>query len=153
MEGFGARGGWWVVGQAALLAAVAASLLTGGDDWGPVGRIGGGALVAAGVMLAGSGLVTLGDSLSPFPSPRSGGALVERGVYRLVRHPIYGGIALGGLGLGVYDGNPLTIWGATGLTLYLWAKAGREEARLLSHFPDYAGYRERVSRRMIPWLI
>ena len=142
-----------MVGQVALLVAVAVVLLVGGDDWGPAARAGGGALVLAGAVLATLGLVTLGESLTPFPSPRSDGALVERGVYRLVRHPIYGGIGLGGLGLGVFDGNPVAIWGAAGLVLYLWAKAGHEEERLLSHFPEYAGYRERVTRRLIPWVI
>ena len=153
MTGFAERGGWWVVGQVVLLAAVVAAVASGGDEWGAAARVGGAAVVGAGAVLAGLGLVTLGESLTPFPAPRSEGSLVERGVYRLVRHPIYGGICLGSAGLSLFDGSPLGLWCSAGLTLYLWAKAGHEERRLMSHFSDYAGYRTRVTRRLIPWLI
>jgi len=153
MRGFRDRGGWWVVGQGVLLAAVVGALLTAGEDWGAVARAGGAVVAAAGAVLASLGLVALGQSLTPFPAPRSDSVLIERGVYRLVRHPIYGGIGLGSVGIGVYDSNPLAIWAAAGLIIYLWAKAGHEERRLVSHFPDYAGYRSRVPRRLIPWLM
>ena len=153
MEGFSDKGGWWVVGQIVLGAGVVALVLVGGDDWGPVARIGGAAVAGAGALLIVLGLVTLGESLTPFPAPRSDAALVERGVYRLARHPIYGGISLGGLGLSVFDGNPLALSAAAALMLFLWAKAGHEEERLVSHFPDYAGYRTRVRSRLIPWVI
>ena len=153
MGGFSQRGGWWVVGQFALLAAILAALGTGGSDWGWGARLIGGMLAGAGCLLAGSGLVALGGSLSPFPAPRPGAALVEKGAYRMVRHPIYGGICLGASGLGLIDGNPLVITGAAALVAYLWAKSGREEQRLVAHLPDYAGYRSRVRRRLIPWVI
>lgn len=142
-----------MVGQGVLLVAVVGALLFTGEEWGMAARVAGIAVAAAGGVLAVGGLITLGESLTPFPAPRSGAALVERGVYRLVRHPIYGGIGLGSAGLGLVDGNPLAIWVSAVLVLYLWAKAGHEERRLVSHFPDYAGYRTRVTRRLIPWLI
>lgn len=153
MRGFGERGGWWVAGQVALLGAVAAALFTGGEDWGFVWRAAGAALTAAGALQAGLGLVTLGEGLTPFPAPRPDTALVERGVYRLVRHPIYGGLCLGSAGLGLSDGNPAAVVLAVALTAYLWAKSGHEEGRLLSHYSDYAGYRERVTKRLIPWIV
>lgn len=153
MAGFTALGGWWVVGQMVLLAAVAASAAAGGEDWGVAARTTGVALAAAGALQAGLGMAALGGSLTPFPAPRPGAALVERGVYRLVRHPIYGGLCLGSAGLGLFDGNPIAISLAGGLTVFLWAKAGREEERLVAHDPEYAGYRVRVTRRLVPWII
>ncbi len=39
------------------------------------------------------------------------------------------------------------------LIVYLWAKVGREESRLVSHHVDYAGYRSRVRSRLILWII
>ncbi|MCJ7725844.1 MAG: isoprenylcysteine carboxylmethyltransferase family protein [Acidimicrobiia bacterium] len=153
MEGFADRGGWWVVGQGVLLAAAVGALFSYGEDWGIVAEVAGIVVAAAGGVQALLGLISLGESLTPFPAPRSDAALVERGVYRLVRHPIYGGIGLGSAGLGLFDGNPPAIWVSAALIIYLWAKAGHEEQRLVSHFPDYAGYRTRVRRRLIPWLI
>jgi protein-S-isoprenylcysteine O-methyltransferase Ste14 len=153
MRGFTRRGGWWVAGQAVLLTAVAAAFLTGGADWGFPSRAAGLAVAGAGAVQAGLGLAALGEGLTPFPAPRPGGALVERGIYRLVRHPIYGGLCLGSAGLGVFDGNPPVIVLAGGLTAYMWAKSGHEEQRLLGHYPDYAGYRDRVTRRLVPWVI
>ena len=32
---------------------------------------------------------SLGKSLTPYPKPRDDGALVDRGPYRFLRHPIY----------------------------------------------------------------
>jgi protein-S-isoprenylcysteine O-methyltransferase Ste14 len=37
----------------------------------------------------------LGPSLTPFPAPLPGASLRQDGLYRVVRHPIYGG-GLGG---------------------------------------------------------
>ena len=153
MRRFAAKGGWWVVGQVVVSAAVVALVVVAGQDWGPVARITGSALMAAGAVMVGLGLVTLGENLTPFPAPRSEGALVERGIYRLVRHPIYGGFCSGAAGLGWYDGNLLAITAAVALAVFLWAKAGHEEARLLTHFPDYAAYRSRVRSRLIPWIV
>ena len=34
-----------------------------------------------------------------------------------------------------------------------WGKSGFEEGRLLAHFPAYAAYRDRVRRRLIPWVL
>ncbi|MCB2224600.1 MAG: isoprenylcysteine carboxylmethyltransferase family protein [Actinobacteria bacterium] len=153
MHGFTARGGWWVVGQFCLFGAVLAALVTSGEDWGAWARVLGAAVAAAGAVQAAWGLAALGESLTPFPAPRPGTAMVERGVYRLVRHPIYGGLGIGAAGLGLFDGNPLALWAAAALVLYLWAKSGHEERRLVSHFPDYAAYRTRVPRRLVPWLL
>jgi protein-S-isoprenylcysteine O-methyltransferase Ste14 len=152
MRGFGERGGWWVAGQGVLLAAWAAAFLATGEDWGTAARVTGLVLASGGVIMAALGLAALGAGLTPFPAPLPDGALVERGVYRLVRHPIYGGLCLGAAGLGVFDGNPSAVFVAAVLTVYLWIKAGHEEGRLLSHYPDYAGYRERVGKRLLPWI-
>ncbi|MFH2072487.1 MAG: methyltransferase, partial [Actinomycetota bacterium] len=79
-------------------------------------------------------------------------ALVERGVYRVVRHPIYGGIVLGSLGAGIFDGNLPASWASVALMASLWTKAGPEAGRLLARHPDYADYRGRVRGRLIPWV-
>ena len=49
-----------------------------------------GVLIVGGVMGTG-GMLTLGSNLTAFPKPIEGGALVTKGMYRVVRHPIYTG--------------------------------------------------------------
>ena len=56
-------------------------------------------LMAAGALLLGRALLDLGRNLTPTPRPRSDAELVDGGVYRLVRHPMYGGLLLTALGL------------------------------------------------------
>ena len=124
-----------------------------GEGWG-WGAVGAGAvLAAAGAGLAGGGLWTLRHHLTPYPTPLSDAALIEHGPYRLARHPIYGGIVLGAAGVSLADGNWPGLALAVALGGLFWGKSGFEEGRLLAHFPGYAAYRDRVRRRLIPWVL
>jgi len=118
------------------------------------------AAVAAGAVLAGlggamvaGGLAALGSQLTPYPAPVRDGALVERGAYRLVRHPIYGGIVLGALGVSLADGNWPGLALAAALGALFWGKSWFEEGLLATRFAAYAAYQARVRRRLIPWLL
>lgn len=153
MDSFAAKGGWWVAGQVVLLLAAAAAWIVWGDGWGLPAVGAGLALALAGTILGGTGMLALGANLSAYPEPRPGGHLVERGPYRLVRHPIYGGILLGTVGFSLADGNWPGLVVAGALALLFWGKAGFEEARLLSGLPGYDDYRGRVRRRFLPCLI
>lgn len=93
----------------------------------------------------------LGRSLTPFPRPRSGGELVTEGPFRLARHPIYGGGILFFLGWGLFS-TPLAAAAALALAV-LWDRKARFEERLLAaRYPDYADYRRRTPRRLLPFL-
>ena len=65
-----------------------------------------GLLVVGGVFGTG-GVLALGSNLTAFPKPIEGGTLVTKGMYRLVRHPIYTGLILGTLGLGIFRAKPV----------------------------------------------
>jgi protein-S-isoprenylcysteine O-methyltransferase Ste14 len=108
-------------------------------------------LVLAGLILAVRGIVDLGGALTPLPHPRDGADLVEHGVYRMVRHPIYGGLIVASLGWALVRASVA----ALALTAVLWAffhlKSTREEAWLTGRFAGYAAYRSRT-KRFIPWL-
>jgi protein-S-isoprenylcysteine O-methyltransferase Ste14 len=107
--------------------------------------------VAAGAVWFALGLRALGWNLTVFPRPKPGGVLVQHGVYRFARHPIYGGALLMFVGLGVISSVPALA--ATALLAYIWVRKSREEERLLvERFPDYAEYRSRVRGRFLPWL-
>src|SRR5262245_59703808 len=100
---WGARGEWYVVAQFILLGLVlAAPWLLGRSTWPPpwgwLARIAGGLLLLLGLVLVALGWLALGHNLSPLPHPKDEAALVETGIYGLVRHPIYSGLIAGCFG-------------------------------------------------------
>jgi protein-S-isoprenylcysteine O-methyltransferase Ste14 len=153
MRRFTERGGWWVAAQLVLLGLLGTALMVWTADWGPAATGGGWAVAAAGGGLAATGLAALGGNLTPYPSPGSDAHLVERGPYRLVRHPVYGGIVIGAAGISVVVGSIAGLSVTVGLVILFLGKSGFEEERLLRRFPAYAGYRNRVTRRLVPWVL
>jgi protein-S-isoprenylcysteine O-methyltransferase Ste14 len=111
----------------------------------------GGAAIVTGMLLAIRGVLDLGGSLSPFPRPSSANRLVDSGAYRYVRHPVYAGLVLAGLGWGLLTAAPIAI--ALTLILFGWfdLKARREEAWLVARHADYAAYRTRT-RKFVPFV-
>lgn len=113
-----------------------------------------------GAVLCVSGLVfalwaraILGGNWSGVITLKEGHELIERGPYRIVRHPIYTGI------LTMFAGTAITIGylgGVIGLLLLFvsfWVKLRREEDLMLKHFPDkYSAYQRRV-KRIIPFFV
>jgi protein-S-isoprenylcysteine O-methyltransferase Ste14 len=149
----GARGEWWVIGQAALIAALAfarrSPTWTGpAEGW---SRVLGALLIVAGVGLAIRAGFELGPNLSPFPRPGRDASLTRTGLYARVRHPIYGGVILTGFGWALWRSSGLHLLLAVVLAVYMNAKAAHEEVHLLRRFPDYDVYRK-STRRMIPWV-
>jgi protein-S-isoprenylcysteine O-methyltransferase Ste14 len=145
----GTRGEWWVVAQVLLLAAAAILSPAGPKVVSSPAAAATVALIGA-VMLV-TGAVALGSNLSILPSPREGAQVVRHGVYRWVRHPIYGGVILLTIGWAVYRGDLLHVLLAVGICLFFAAKASREERYLQDRFPDYTVYRRRTWRFM-PWV-
>jgi protein-S-isoprenylcysteine O-methyltransferase Ste14 len=92
------------------------------------------------------GFNDLGDSLTPVPRPRSDANLVETGIYRRLRHPIYAGLIAGALGWAGLTAMLGVLLVAVLLAAFLDAKARREEAWLLDRYEGYAEYRRRTKR-------
>lgn len=162
LPSLGPRGEGWVAIQGVLLVAEAAAGVaalagvaggSGGVAWDGAARLAaivvGLVLIALGGLLALRGVLDLEDALTALPHPRDGASLVDTGAYRLVRHPIYGGIVVGALGWGLATASPLAIAGAPVLLGFFTLKSGREEAWLQARYPGYAAYRART-RRMLP---
>jgi 2-amino-4-hydroxy-6-hydroxymethyldihydropteridine diphosphokinase len=150
---FVSRGLGYVIAQTVLLALGGAALWRGADlgvsGWRWVGLIPG--LIGLGLLW--SGAANLGSALTPFPAPRPEGALVSTGVYGLVRHPMYGGAVLLLLGAAVTLEAVRAGVVALGLGAVFWFKSSYEERRLSIVYPDYLAYRDRVRKRMIPWVV
>ena len=150
----GRRGEGWFLLQLVFFGAIAVSGFTGPAWRGwplATGIALGGVLICCGGILSLRGVLDLRENLTPFPKPLPGGRLVESGAYRLVRHPIYGGLILGGLGWGLVRATPLTLLGAGALAVFFDLKSRREEIWLSERYREYPAYRNRT-RRLLPWI-
>jgi protein-S-isoprenylcysteine O-methyltransferase Ste14 len=152
----GRRGEGWVVGQFGWLGLIVLlslpdvgrlSLPEGGVRWGAV--VLGGLGLAAGASLMGLGVFGLGRQVTPWPRPPGNGHMVEQGVYRFIRHPIYAGAISLGVGWACFTGSLASLLAALGLAAWMDLKARREEAWLLDRYPGYGAYRAR-SHRFVP---
>lgn len=149
----GWRGYAWVAAQFLLFGVFAWLMVRYGDPTSPAwARAIGGLLVAGAAALGGSATLVLGRALTALPQPRPGARFVARGAYRLVRHPIYGAVILGLVGLGLWDANPAAILLGAAMALFFRFKSVHEEANLVLAYPEYEQYRTRVRRRIIPWV-
>lgn len=155
----GRRGEGWVALQVACFGLLAAAIYAGPhDDGGDPAMSGtrqllGYVLGVLGAVMIGSGLAELrrARALTALPHPRDDAALVERGAYRIIRHPVYGGLILAALGLAV-----ITPWAGTFIAVALLAivldlKRRREELWLAGRYPAYAAYRART-KALIPFV-
>jgi protein-S-isoprenylcysteine O-methyltransferase Ste14 len=153
LPALGRRGEGWLAIQIVLFWAVLATGLLG-PAWAGTVRLAtsavGIALILGGLGLTARGIFDLGAARTPMPHPRPDAELVQTGVYRLVRHPIYGGLIVAAFGWGLLTASLVTVALAAVLLLFFELKSRREEAWLVERFPDYAAYRART-RRFIPW--
>jgi protein-S-isoprenylcysteine O-methyltransferase Ste14 len=146
----GDRGGRWVVAQFALMALVAlAGFLPPG--WGSLRFLAGlGAVLSLlALLLAAWSWIALERAATPFPHPKEGGRLIERGPYALVRHPMYSAGFLFFLGYSLAT-SPAALVPLAALAVLFRSKAELEEELLVERYPDYREYREHVRGAFVP---
>jgi protein-S-isoprenylcysteine O-methyltransferase Ste14 len=153
-----ARARYWLVLVIGYFLVIKSSSLPPPFDWLVVPHTTSSAWIGAflcigGLLFAVWARVILGGNWSGVITLKEGHELIERGPYRVVRHPIYTGI------LAMFAGTAIAIGyfgGLLGLLLVFvsfWLKLKREEDLMLKHFPDkYAAYQRRV-KRIIPFLV
>ena len=154
MPALGPRGEGWVLIQSLLIVAIVGCGFVGVYWPGSVESfltVVGILLVVAGAAVALLGALTLGRSFTHFPRPRTSGRLHQRGIYRLVRHPVYGGVLLLALGWSLAEA-PLALVPTALLAFVFDLKSRREEIWLRERYPEYAAYAERTHSRFIPFV-
>ena len=118
-----------------------------GQPW----RYSGLVLLAAGAGIAILGARLHGRKLSPFPRPPADGALIRRGIYGKIRHPLYAAVILSGLGWALAWGSWPSVLAVVVLIPFLHAKSLYEERLLREKFSSYREY-EKTTKRFIPWI-
>ena len=114
----------------------------------------------AGMILCVAGLgfaiwarVVIGRNWSGAVTLKEDHQLVDRGPYRLVRHPIYTGILLMYVATAIVLGHLAGCIGVVIVFGSFWIKLIREERVMLNQFPgEYTAYRQRV-KRLIPFVL
>lgn len=143
---------WWVIGQFGLLTVwLVVVVLTARPAWS--WALGLGAPIALGGLALGGGAVSsFGTQITPSPQPRNEKGLVDVGVYRLVRHPMYGAVFLSTFGLAVAALSWSGVAVAVVIAGFLRLKSAREERILGIVVDGYEHYRATVLHRLIPWV-
>ncbi|PYQ59127.1 MAG: protein-S-isoprenylcysteine methyltransferase [Acidobacteria bacterium] len=139
----------WVLLVASIFAASAIHRL-------PIGRMPdlfwlGVALILVGIAIRATAIVTLRRFFTVRVTIQESHELIERGIYKIVRHPSYSGALVSFIGLGFAFGNwlSLAIILAGALTGFAY-RIRVEEAALSSHFGEqYRQYAART-KRLIP---
>jgi protein-S-isoprenylcysteine O-methyltransferase Ste14 len=102
--------------------------------------------VFIGILLIISALFQLRKSIFPFPTPSKNASLITSGIFKYIRHPIYCGIVLLFLSIGVYYGSVYKILISFFIFGVLYLKSIHEEKLLLERFPEYLSYKNRTGR-------
>lgn len=146
------RGGCWVLGQMLLLTLLLIAGLIWRGQWGSlVSTICGVGLAILAAIFGIAGVRALGRNLTPFPHPTGSARLVQHGIYRFVRHPLYTSVICMALGWALLWKSWPALGLAVLLAVFLSAKARVEERALLQQFPEYLDYKRRV-KSFIPWI-
>ena len=134
----GSRGEGWVMLQLGVFAVVIAAGFVGPSWDGPIRAVLAGVglvLVAAGAALCVRGIADIRAHITPFPRPGDRAELMQGGAFGIVRHPIYGGLLLGSVGLSLLAASPASLVATAATALVLVLKSLREEAWLVRRYP------------------
>jgi protein-S-isoprenylcysteine O-methyltransferase Ste14 len=111
------------------------------------------AVSVLGVALAIWARFTLGRDWSAEVTLKRDHALVTRGPYATIRHPIYTALILLFAGLVLIFGTPGAVLGLALIIWSCWVKLRQEEALMLGQFPQsYPAYMVRT-KRLVPFLV
>ncbi|MEO8822300.1 MAG: isoprenylcysteine carboxylmethyltransferase family protein [Ginsengibacter sp.] len=96
----------------------------------------------AGIVISITSLLALNKNLSPFPTPKPGAELIQSGIYKYTRHPIYSSILFFTFGFSLYSENTLRLIIFFLLLILFRFKAIYEEKLLEDKYSNYDTYKK-----------
>lgn len=147
------RGAWYVVVQGILIGLILfgpqGSPLISSEPLVTILQSCGIAIGLLAFLIMAIAAINLGTNLTPLPHPKDDSVLIQTGLYRYVRHPIYFGVLLAALAwLLIFPGLYILAYSIC-LFLFFDIKARREEVWLTERFSSYKEYQARV-KKLIP---
>lgn len=109
-------------------------------------------LMLLGLFIAIWARATLGGNWSARVTLKEDHELIERGPYRLIRHPIYSGLLLMILGTAILAAQMGAFIALTICFCGFWLKLRQEEALLTKHLPGYSEYLRRT-KALVPFVL
>ena len=109
-------------------------------------------IFVAGFTIMGFAFLELGSNFTSAVKPVEEGHLITTGLYDIVRHPMYFGGILIVFGWSLFWGSMLAIILSIALALVFDIKSKAEEEILAEKYPEYASYKAKVSKKLIPFI-
>jgi protein-S-isoprenylcysteine O-methyltransferase Ste14 len=139
----------WVIGQSVLMLAVVVLGVAHRGAWqSDAGFAAGAVIFGLGAVVGIWGVRSLGKHRTPNPTPKADAELVQSGLYRWLRHPLYSSVLAASFGWALLWQSAAALAAAVVLSVFLDAKARLEERLLAGRFAEYAEYRRRTWRFM-----
>ena len=105
--------------------------------------------VLIGVIIMLLAVYALRKSISPFPSPRKNAVLIQSGIFKFIRHPIYTSILLTTLGWAFYSNSLFRNFIFALLMILFEIKSNFEESLLIKRFTTYTNYKK-ITGKYLP---
>lgn len=105
----------------------------------------------AGLLVVILAILQLNKNLSPFPTPKDSSVLLQNGVFKLVRHPIYTGLIFLFFGYSIYKDSVFKLTITLLLIILFHNKTQYEEKQLQIKFPEYRTYKSKTGKFFPKW--